>query len=103
MPDDTILRQLPQICQNRPTSERLEGRFTDEASGRLSHDHVDCRTVESQPAGQLRDLVGRDTAADAEDNMFSGDDAHSRRTVTSGQDAVNPSPEDEGLEIAHRI
>ena len=72
MADHAIFGQRPHVGQHRPAGERLKRGRADEALRRLGHDHIDDRALKRQIAGQLGDLVGRDAAAHAQDDLFAG-------------------------------
>src|SRR5690606_16786050 len=63
-------RRIPERGPHRLARERLEGGGADEAGRGLGHGHPHARAGVAQAADQVRGLVGRDPAADAEQDAF---------------------------------
>jgi ABC-type glutathione transport system ATPase component len=64
--------RVPQIAPHRLAGQRLHGGRADKARRRLGHGHAHVRAVLDQQARELRSLVGRDAAGNAEQNAFAG-------------------------------
>ena len=66
--DVEFLGTVEQVGEDVPASERPGGKRRDELLRRLGHDHAHRRAALSQPPDQVEALIGRDAAADDEED-----------------------------------